>query len=179
MDYLLVAYPDELAMKDLKSEQTWFNHRFPEVALKPIQLEIARFSAKEVMEETLERWIGNICALQSPIEIELNNFSSIPPHIIYARVQHHHPFLNLVDKLKIVDGFIQSGNCPPVAFTTRPIIPIASGLSKYIFEEAEKFYSGRTFHTSFFLQKIELLKRDGVDKSFRRIQSFTLSCLHS
>ena len=176
---MLVAYPDEIAADELRYEREWLNGFFSELSDEPVHLEMARFTAKEAMEATVERWIGNICTIQSAFEMRLNNFSSLPPHTIYARIQDQLPFLNFVSKLKFLDDFIQSGNCPPVQFASKAFIPIGSRLPDNIYEEAVKFYSARTFQASFLLTKLGLLKNRGGDDGVRLIQTFSLHCFIS
>ena len=158
----------------MKEENKWLENFFPEYLNESLQLEIAGFSAKEALEPTLERWIGNICALQSAFEIRLNNFSSFLPGTIYVRVQDQVPFLHFVEKIKFLDAFIQSNECPPVQFASRALIVLGHNLPETIFDEAQKYYSGRTFHSSFLLGKLGLLKHCGPDAGYRMLNTFTL-----
>ncbi|HEU4634269.1 MAG TPA: 2'-5' RNA ligase family protein, partial [Flavisolibacter sp.] len=92
--------------------------------------------------------------------VTLNNFSGFPPHTIYLRVQNPQPFNQLANALKILDGFFQSNDCPPLQLVTKPHLSIAGALSEYAYNQAIKEYSERSFHACFKVEKLFLLKRD-------------------
>jgi 2'-5' RNA ligase len=161
-EYLLVAHPNEEVNEKVMTEKRNFtsNHDYTLAKETKPHITIANFLAKEEMEETLIRWIQNICNLNTSFSVTLNNFSSFSPHTIYLRVQDHDPFKKLANALKILDGFIQSNDCPPLRLVNKPHLTIARGLPESIYEDAIKEYAQRSFHESFKVDKLFLLKRD-------------------
>ena len=165
-EYLLVAHPDAQVYEKVVSEKNFFtnDHGYPLAAQSHPHITIASFLMKEAMEETIIRWIQNICNLHPAFNATLNNFNGFPPHTIYIRVQDPQPFKKLANALKIIDGFIQSNDCPPLQVVTKPHITIAKGLPEHLYNKAIKEYAQRSFHASFKVDRLNLLKRDASMK---------------
>lgn len=165
-EYLLVASPVKEVLDKMVDEKKFFFENYGhELAIqtKP-HITIANFWGKEEMEETLARWIQNVCNLQNSFTVTLNNYSGFPPHTIYLRIQNAEPFKKLANALRILDGFIQSNDCPPLKLVSKPHLTIARQLSQFIYETALKDYSQKIFHESFKVDKLILLKRDAYMK---------------
>lgn len=161
-EYLLVASPTIEVFNTIVAEKEMFYENYGyklAIQTKP-HIAIAGFSAKEEMEGTLARWIQNVCNLQKSFVVSLNNYSGFPPHTIYLRIQNEEPFKRLANGLKILDGFIQSNECPPLKLISKPHLTIAAGLPQLIYETAINEYSRKIFHESFRVEKLSLLKRD-------------------
>jgi 2'-5' RNA ligase len=176
-EYLLVVQPDQEVNAQILEEKKIFENKYEQrqdTKFYP-HITIANFLAKEAMEDTLLRWIQNICNLQKSFTITINNYSGFPS-CIYLRVQDAKPFKQLANALKILDGFMQSNDCPPLKLVNRPHITFAAGLSQYSFENAVKEYSQKTFHASFRVDKLVLLQRDAYMKC-RLINTFILPSL--
>jgi len=165
-EYLLIASPTkEVSEKVVEEKEIFYKNYGHSLAIQTRpHITIANFLAKEGMEETLARWIQNICHLQNSFTVTLNNYSGFPPHTIYLRVQDAEPFKKLANALKILDGFIQSNDCPPLKLITKPHLTIARQLPEYIYQTAIKEYSQKTFHEFFKVDKLILLKRDAYMK---------------
>jgi hypothetical protein len=177
VDYELVIIPDEATNESLRSEQQFFQESFMpgnNFTGHP-HISIARFQAKEIMEETLVRWIKNICLLHTGFEIRLNNFSSVPPHTIYLRILDPMPIIHIGNQLKMISSFIESNNCPPLTISSRPHLAIVSGLSEGIYEKAVKEYAQRSFSQCFTVEKLVLLKREGLYDTSKVVSSFRLA----
>jgi 2'-5' RNA ligase len=174
-EYLLVASPAKEVFDKIVEEKKLFfdNYEYKRAVQAEPHITIANFLAKEGMEETLARWIQNVCNLQNSFTVTLNNYSGFPPHTIYLRVQNAEPFKKLANALKILDGFIQSNDCPPLALVSKPHLSIAKQLPQFIYETAINDYSQKNFHESFNVDKLFLLKRDAYMKC-RLINTFVL-----
>jgi hypothetical protein len=161
-EYLLVAHPDAEVNEKIIAEKEVFHslHTHEKVIQAKPHITIASFLMKEPMEEIVIRWIQNICNLRTGFGVTLNNFSGFPPHTVYLRVQNPQPFQQFANALKILDGFIQSNDCPPLHLVSKPHLTIAKGLPEYIYDKAIKEYSQRSFHACFKVDKLFLLKRD-------------------
>ena len=92
----------------------------------------------------------------------LNNFSGFPPDTVYLRVLDEEPFQKMAASLKLIDGFIQSNNCPPMTMVTKPHLSFAGKLSHHVYEKAVSDYAQRCFHETFDVDRIVLLKRDAL-----------------
>src|SRR6476620_7848625 len=116
LDYELVVVPDDSTHECLRSEQQFFRETFMSEGncQYKLHITIAQFQAKEIMEKTLVCWIQNICLLHKSFDVRLNNFSSFPPHTIYLRIIDPMPFIHIGNQLKMISGFIESNNCPPL-----------------------------------------------------------------
>ena len=163
-EYQLVVYPDEPVNEKLIEERNRFYSKYDtrsQVQLKPHIL-IANFLAKEEMEATLLRWIQNICNLQSSFNVCLNNFGGFLPDTVYLRVQDAGPFQKLTASLKLIDGFIQSNNCPPINIINKPHLLFAGKVAHRVYEKAINDYAQRCFHGAFCVDRLVLLKRDAL-----------------
>jgi hypothetical protein len=120
---------------------------------------LAAFQAGEEAEDTVIRWIQRICQQHRSCEIALNNYSGIPPHTVYLRVQDQWPLKDLMRQLGAIDEFIRSSGWPPVHFAGRPYLSIAGGLTEQIYNKAMPEYSRKTFYGIFRVDELVLLKR--------------------
>ena len=174
-EYLLVVHPSEEVKAKILDERSNFENKYEQqrdARFSP-QIIVADFVAKEAMEETFIRWIQNICNLQKSFTVTLNNYSGLPSCGLYLRIQDEEPFRRLSNALRILDGFMQSNNCPALKLENRPHLNFVTGLSQYSFDNAIKEYSLRTFHESFRVDKLVLLKKEEGIKS-RLINTFIL-----
>lgn len=173
-DYMLLATPDADIIEKIAEEQKQFfiDHGLQLKDPKPL-ISIANFSAKEAMEPTLVRWIQNVCSMQAPLELRINNFNGIPSHAIYFRITESKAFRKLVNGLKIIDGFIQSNDCPPIQLAGRAFLPLASGLPALVYEAAIKEYAQKTFAADLRIERLVLMK-SGVSGKQQLVNSFFL-----
>ena len=178
-EYAIVACPDQPVQQQIQDEKSFFHDRF--IPYRPVEKDafvmIGRYYAKEIMEDTLIRWLQNIMRLQNSFIVTLNNFSSIPPDTIYLRIQEAENFNLLIRSIKMIDGFIQANDCPPIQLMTKPMIEIASGLPENIYAKSIGEYAKRSFTASFKIEKLALLKRETNADSFQLLYSFNLSTL--
>jgi hypothetical protein len=175
-EYLLVIYPNGDLQEKLRDEQQQFSTDYGlqmTVRNKP-HITVAAFQAGEIMEDTLIRWVQRICNSYKSFELTLNNFSGFPPHTIYLRVQDPHPFRQLMQQLRSIDEFIRSSGCPPANLITRPFLSIAGGLTEQLYNKAMPDYSRRTFHDSFRVDELVLLKRTHSFDACKTVNIFRL-----
>jgi 2'-5' RNA ligase len=93
---------------------------------------------------------------------------------IYLRVQDPHPFRQLMQQLRSIDEFIRSSGCPPANLITRPFLSIAGGLTEQVYNKAMPDYSRRTFHDSFRVDELVLLKRTHSFDACKTVNIFRL-----
>ena len=169
-EYHLVVYPCPAVSNKINQV---INILKPGYKSPPPYIQIAAFMVKEEMEATLSRWIQNICKLQSRFCLAFNNYSGLPPHSIYLRIQDDTPLQKIMNALKILDSFILSNDCPPLHLITKPHLVIASGLSQPDYDQAIKEYTLKSFHEEFTVDKFVLLKNEGQGPG-HVIDTFTL-----
>ncbi|MEO7121448.1 MAG: 2'-5' RNA ligase family protein [Ginsengibacter sp.] len=176
-EYLLVAHPDIGVNEKIVAEKQCFHQEYKEKISAKTQahITIANFLAKESMEETLTRWIQRICTQQQSFTVTLNNYSGFPPHTIYLRVQNEQPFQKLANDLKVLNGYVNSCACPPVKIITKPYVSIAGKLPEDIYFKALTQYAHKTFHESFMVTELLLLKRKHQFEDGKKINVFGLS----
>jgi len=175
-EYLLVIYPYGDLNDKLLDEQQQFSTDYGlqmTVRNKP-HITVAAFQAGEAMEDTLIRWIQRICHRHRSFDITLNNYSGFPPHTIYLRVQDPQPFRELMQQLRAIDDFIRSSGCPPVNLVNRPYLSIAGGLTEQLYNKAMPDYSQKTFHGSFRVEELILLKREHSFDPCKTVNVFRL-----
>jgi 2'-5' RNA ligase len=109
---------------------------------------------------------------------ECANFSQQRiPGTIYLRVQDPHPFKQLMQQLVAIDEFIRSSGCPPVNLVSRPYLSIAGGLTEQVYNKAMPDYSRRTFHDTFHVRELVLLKRTHAFDPCKTVNIFRLQPL--
>lgn len=177
VEYLLVIYPHgELHDKLLEEQQQFLSDYGMSMKTRNRpHITVAAFQASEQMEETLIRWIQRICRRHESFPITLNNYSGHPPHTIYLRVQDPQPFRQLMEQMRAIDDFIRSSGCPPVNLISRPYLSIAGGLTEQVYNKAMADYSRKTFHESFQVEELVLLKREHSFDACRTVNLFRLS----
>lgn len=167
-EYLLVANPGKEVNEKVMAEKQFFYDEYrEEIAIKSKpQITIASFLAKEEMENTVIRWMQRICSRQQSFSVTLNNYSGFPPHTIYLRIQNETPFRQLAKELGVVNTYVSSCSCPPMVFLPRPHVCIAGSLPEETFFKALTQYAHKSFHESFLVNELLLLKRkDEYDTS--------------
>ena len=114
-EYLLVAHPSPEIYALIEKEKEWFTGEYKQAIAGKTRphITIANFLANEEMEQTINRWLQNICSLATSFPVSLNNYGGFPPHTIYLRVQNPQPFQQLAKQLQTVDDFIRASACPP------------------------------------------------------------------
>ncbi|MHA4808284.1 2'-5' RNA ligase family protein [Flavitalea flava] len=179
-EYLLVIYPQGELHNKLLEEQEQFSRDYGLQVNQQVNnrnkphITMAAFQAGEVMEETLIRWIHRICNRYRSFDMSLNNFSGFPPHTIYLRVQDPQPFRKLMQQLRAIDDFIRSSGCPPVNLINNPYLSIAGSLTEQVYNKAMPDYSRRTFHESFRVDELILLKREHPFAPCKTVNIFRL-----
>jgi 2'-5' RNA ligase len=175
-EYLVVAHPDATVNKKVMVEKETFTNEYDQkiaVKTKP-HITVASFAAREAMEETIVRYTQRICSQLHSFEVSLNNYSGFPPHTIYLRVQNPQPFKQLAKELKVVSSYISSCSCPPAKLITNPHLSIARSLPETIYLKAMMDYSQKTFHETFMVNELVLLRRSNQYDTCKIIHVFRL-----
>ena len=175
-EYLLVAHPDTEVYEKVMAEKQNFYDEYKEKAAiktKP-HITVANFLAKEGMEDTIIRWMQRIFTKQQSFTVTLNNYSGFPPHTIYLRVQNATPFQKLAKELKVVNTYVRSCGCPPMKLITNPYVSIAGNLPEEVYFKALTQYAHKSFHESFVVSELLLLRRTHQYDTCKTINVFGL-----
>lgn len=175
-DYELAAFPGQLALNDVLEEKLQFKENYGEKfsTESNARITIAQFRANEEMEETLIRYMHRIFFRQQGFDVDLNNYSSIPPHTIYLRVQNHLPFKKLISEMHVLNHYLNSGIKQTLSFPAVPRINIASNLPEPVYEKAIAAYSKKTFHQSFTVSELILFRSNPPYHSYQIVNIFKL-----
>jgi 2'-5' RNA ligase len=175
-EYLLVAHPDASVNEKVMAEKQFFTDEYGQKIASKTKphITIANFLAREAMEDTILRYTQRICSQQQSFEVALNNYSGFPPHTIYLRVQNPQPFKQLAKELKAVSEYVRSCSCPPVTLYNNPHLSITRGLSATVYLKAMMDYSQKTFHETFMVNELVLLKRGNEYDSCKTVHVFRL-----
>jgi 2'-5' RNA ligase len=126
------------------------------------------------MEETLIRWVARVCNSKQSFNVSLNNYGGFPPHTIYLRVQNPKPFQQLANELKVIDDYVQSNACPPAHLIKKPHLTIARGLTEATYKRSLIDYSQKTFHETFVVDELVLLRRSHQYDKCKTVNVFRL-----
>ena len=175
-EYMLLANPDEDVHEKVMAEKKYFEDQYEtEIATKTLpHITIANFLAKEMMEDTMCRWIQSVCTQQYGFAVALNNFSGFPTHAIFIRVQNPQPFTRLANGLQVLDNLLKTNGCLKLQVVAKLHMTIARQLPEEIYNTAIKEYAQRTFHEVFAVDKLVLLKRDSRYKKWEHVNYFYL-----
>jgi hypothetical protein len=180
-EYLIGGLPDKLTIEEVGKEKKNFTDQYgiTDSMPLPVFIPFAILFAREQMENILARWIQNICNLQHSFMVTLNNYSSIPPHTIYWRIQEPQQMFQLAMRMKILDGFSESNNCPPIQLIKKPSLILAEGLSEVVYKSAISEYAQKTFHTSFRMERLVLIRKNWDLKGGRLVSTFNFPPGHT
>ena len=175
-EYLLVVHPAKDVYEKVQEEKERFSFDYKvSVAKRVPHITIANFLAKEAMESTIIKWMHRIFSTQQSFDVMLNNYSGVPSHTVFARVQDHKPFKQLAVSLKVIDQYVRSNGCPPARLISNPHISIAKRLRANVYEKAIFDYARKTFHATFTVDELILLQRRNQFDKCREVSVFKLT----
>ncbi|TMI72960.1 MAG: 2'-5' RNA ligase family protein [Bacteroidetes bacterium] len=160
-EYLLVVSPGKEVYDKVIEEKRHFSRNYNQqvaVKTKP-HITISCFLAWDSMEDTIVRWLQRIASEQKCFHVTLNNYSGIPSHTIYLRIQDSSAIDELKTRVKIIAPYIKEKDCAPSRPINYPHLSIAPHLPAGVYETAIKDYSEKEFHASFKVNELVLLKR--------------------
>lgn len=175
-EYLLVAQPDATVYAQVMAEKQFFTAQFEApvaVKTKP-HITIADFMAMEPMEETIIRWMHRVISTKKSFRVTLDEFGAFRPHTIYLKIRDHQPFQQIAGELKVIDQYVKSYGCPSVQLVTNPHLTIARQLAETTYRRAAAVYAAKSFHASFDVTELLLLRRQHPFDSCKQINVFSL-----
>lgn len=156
-EYTLVIPAEEPVSRQVKQMRLQWKMEFGEDvgSEKPPGVMMAAWAARKEQEETMVRLIGNLAERLESFVVTLNNFSGIPPQVIYIRVQDAEPFKKITTQLKEVLELI--GNEDTYRIVERPIIKLGSFPKNENHQQWYK-YTHQLFHAAFTARKLVLFR---------------------
>ncbi|ULQ52372.1 hypothetical protein [Flavihumibacter fluvii] len=144
----------------VKQEQEYALERYGELGFSPIQPELvlAKFEAREEMEETLLRWLHRIVGQQETFTVLFNNYGSMPGFPLYVRVQDPRPFRPITEGLRVIDGLLKSHDGRALQVFHPPRLVITHQVSKQQEMEILLDFSGRSFREEMTIEELVLVK---------------------
>jgi 2'-5' RNA ligase len=177
-EYLLIVQPAKKVYDQVVEEKQQFYNLYKEkiaIVTKP-HITVANFLATDMMEETIIRYMHRIIGALQCFDVTLNNFSGFPTsNTIYLRVQEEAPFKQMAQQLKVVDQYIKSSGQSKAHLISKPHVTIARRLSADVFEKSLLHYAQKTFHASFTVQELVLIKHRGTYDAYKPVCVFKLS----
>ncbi len=176
MYFVAIVLPEELNQKILIWKNYMKEHYGCSVALKsPAHITlIPPFWMEEELEENLKVDLHEFSALQSSFNIELNNFSSFKPRVIFLEVETNESLQELKDKLEI-ELLEKKFPIKKDERAFHPHITIANrDLRKKDFAEANDHFQKISYIQEFSASGLSLLRHDG--SVWQTETSFPFNC---
>ena len=136
-------------------------------------ISVAAFTGRDEMESTVIRYLERIISARSNFQVSLNNYSGIPPHTIFLRVQDVTPFRLLTKQLAAVSDYVQSCSCPPLK-VCHPHVVVANNLGESNYFKLMLLFSQMSFFASFSVNEVVLLRRSHSFDAGKKLQVFPL-----
>ncbi|KIC94698.1 hypothetical protein [Flavihumibacter solisilvae] len=175
MEYRLVIQPSGEVCRNWSEESEYARNYYgtKEFRFSRPEIVVARFEAKEEMEELLLKWFRNVICQTASFPVLLNNYGSMPGFPLFVRVQDSTPFRPLMYGLKMLSGVLEDNGCTGIRFFQSMRLPIADHINKSTELEILLDYSGRSFRAEMEVNEVLLIKNDsGVnsDKTVSRLK---------
>ncbi len=155
--YLLVINPAQNVTNEIRAIKKDFadTYNYPKAEKTQPHITLAQFQSDESKEESIINAIEELCLLQQPVELLLNDFNFFPQHTVYVDIIKPSSLIDFVKGLKEKLSLKKSS----AFFSFHPHITIARGLTQETFLKAKKDYTEKNYTNSFISNNIVLLKR--------------------
>jgi len=177
VEYLLLAMPDARLRLRLwaLTEASKSGEAPAGLSTAPGEgIPVAGFTAGEVMEPTIIKWMQRIVSTQQCWEVRLSGYFGRPPEAVYLRVQDPLPFQKIAASLGPVDELIQSSGYPPARRNLRPQLCIAEAGHPNAAVQLDTQKLKMPFLASFMLEELVLLRRQFALEEYKTVQLFKL-----
>lgn len=146
-----------------------FHSSSPSCAIVPI----ASFSAPPRMEDTLSRWTQRICSNLEKTIIEFNNFSGLPPHTIYLRIQDASPLKQMVADLRKLDLYLTGNGHEPLHAVHRFMLPVVENIKESHYNNLMYRFGSIGFHGKAQVKSLVLQQFKG--NGWKDLQQFSMA----
>ncbi|HSK12149.1 MAG TPA: hypothetical protein VK907_02985 [Phnomibacter sp.] len=130
-----MAYRFVIRPSDRLTEKV--GHALIEAGLPSMQslpaIELARFSSRQRMEDTLTRWTQRICHQTEGFSLSFNNFGGIPSHTIYLRIQDPSSIRGVVSELRKLDMYLTGNGNEALHTVSRFLLLIHTNIERELY----------------------------------------------
>lgn len=176
LEYRLVIQPSGEVCRNLSEESEYARNYYGtnEFRFSRPEIVVARFDAKEELEELLLKWFRNVICQTASFPVLLNNYGSMPGFPLFIRVQDSAPFRPLIYGLKMLSGVLEDNGCTSIRFFQNMRLPIADHINKNTELEILLDYSGRSFRAEMEVHEVLLIKNDSTANSEKMVSRLKL-----
>lgn len=144
----------------------------PESAL--LRISVCDFSASAGQLSTMCKWMQRIFVELPAFRIYLNNFSGIPPHLLYMRVQCTPEVLALRSCIDRLNQYLQRHDLPTVQQPDRWTLPVSNNLSGMDFDKALRYLANKQFTMQLNVRELVLEKQVHPGSDWQVVQRMPL-----
>ena len=176
MEYRLVIQPSGEVCRNWSEESEYAGSLYgkKEFRFSRPEIVVARFDAKEELEELLLKWFRNVVCQTAAFPVLLNNYGSMPGFPLFIRVQDSTPFRPLIYGLKMLSGVLEDNGCTGIRFFQSLRLPIADHINKNAELEILLDYSGRSFRAEMEVNEVLLIRNDPAVNSDKMVSRLKL-----
>ncbi|PWU02018.1 MAG: hypothetical protein C5B52_06185 [Bacteroidetes bacterium] len=175
-EYKIVAFPNMKISGKITSLQKGIMgaNNFEKKNMPSPGICVMKFFALDIIEEVLIKWVQRICSLHEEFSVTLNNIGASPSGVIYLRVLNPTPFQQISSKMNAVEELIISSGGRLTMKVKNPKIIISEDLPEDDFFNTMLELSRKSFHESFRLQELWLMKKSASETEDHLINIFRL-----
>lgn len=162
--YKLVIYPEGdggARIRDLAKTIKGASPAGMNVLTRPY-IQIASFQGRELMEDTLIRWIQRVCNSQNRFDLQLNNFGSHPNHCLFLRIMNPEPVAKLINTLQVIENYIITNGSGYLRWTKKPVCFLTDGEARQEWSDYIRVQLAKDFYDSFRVYNLVLVKLTGA-----------------
>jgi hypothetical protein len=167
-EYQVVLNPHEALRERIMRKREAFRDRYglPD-APAPTCLTLLRFRQRLMNEERALGQLGRIAMGIAPFRVALRDFTSLPDHSIFFRVNRTPALRQLMADLKGMQRMLQGDPEHKPHFIAEPNIPLATRLRPTQYEPAWTEYAHRHFTADFIADGLLVLRRTPGEHRFQ------------
>lgn len=169
--YKLVIYPEGdggMRIRDLAKTIKGGGPSGMSVLARPY-IQVASFEGRELMEDTLIRWIQRVCNSHSRFDLQLNNYGSHPNHCLFLRIMNPEPVSKLISSLQVIENYIINNGSGYLKWTKKPVCFLTDGETRQEWSDFIRVQLAKDFFDSFRVYNLVLVKLTGAADSSEEI----------
>lgn len=174
--YFLALIPGEALRATVKELKEEMRDRFGagHVLKSPAHITLQMpFKRREEQEDQMIGKLAAFAAEEIDFTVDLSGFDCFAPRVIYVRLTHHEPIVQLHERLKSYLQREMDFHASETGSRFHPHLTIATrDLRKSAFHEAWAEFENRSFQASFPVTSIYLLKHNGREWDIYRQLAF-------
>jgi hypothetical protein len=100
------------------------------------QITVGTFSATPAEAEMMMRWMTRLLRETSSFTLWLNNFSGLPPHLLFMRVQQTQGMADFVGQMERLNQYLSDYALPSLQLHKRWILPVMESVPGMLYDKA-------------------------------------------